>query len=116
MKLQIQELLILLHASGMISIIAGSAVQITNSLKTINKLQLIGSMLMLVTGVLLAIYSANEIAAEAYIQVKLFIKLMLAVSICIISFRGVRRRLWRTGFYTISTLTLVNIFIAIAWG
>jgi len=115
MNLQHQESLILLHASGIISIITGSAIQIKNSLKSINKLHLIGSVLMLTTGVLLSLPSINQIATEASLAVKLSIKLLLAVSICIICFKGIRHRLWRTGFYAASSLTLVNIFIAIAW-
>ena len=70
---------------------------------------------MLTTGVLLASPSTNQIAAEPSNAVKLSIKLLLAVSICIICFGGIRRRLPQTGFYIVTTLTMVNIFIAIAW-
>lgn len=115
MNLQHQESLILLHASGIISIITGSAIQIKNSLKSINKLHLIGSVLMLTTGVLLSLPSTNQIAAEPSHAVKLSIKLLLAASIYIICFKGIRHRLSQTGFYIVTTLTMVNIFIAIAW-
>lgn len=115
MKYSFFILSILFHVLGMSALIAGSLQQILKSRKTINIIQLYGAFIVLGSGLSLALLQESATPLDSSSQAKIATKLIVAISICIITSMGISKRSWPKGYYITSFLVVSNIFAAILW-
>lgn len=115
MKYSFFILSILFHVLGMSALVAGSLQQILKSRKTITITQLYGAFIALGSGLSLALLQESAAPLDSSSQAKIATKLIVAISICIITSMGISRRRWSSGYYIASFLVVSNIFAAILW-
>ena len=115
MKYSFFILSILFHVLGMSALIGGSLQQILKSRKTINLIQLYGAFIVFGSGLSLALLQESAAPLDSSSQAKIATKLIVAISICIITSMGINRRGWSVGYYIASFLAVSNIFTAILW-
>jgi hypothetical protein len=114
----LHSLLLLFHLLGMAVLVGGFSSQLNkqtpHSTRRITPGQWHGALLSLVTGlVLVGLAEVSPGDSEPINHVKIAIKLMLALVIAVLAFRGRQRTVWPQGWLTLGLLAVLNTTIAV---
>ncbi|WP_225755160.1 hypothetical protein [Actinotalea sp. Marseille-Q4924] len=109
-----RDLLLVLHIVGLASIIGGFLVQTRSSRKRVEPAMLHGALTALVTGVLLV--GVAEMGDVDLNHVKIGVKLVVALVIAVLAWRGRKASSVSTGVWgAIGGLALLNVVLAVFW-
>jgi len=110
----LREVLVFLHFIGLGALFGGLFVQIKADGRVVNNAVIHGVLTQLVTGILLV--GVNEGLDREVDNVKIGVKLLVALVIAILAFANRRKTVIPTGlFFALTGLTVLNIGIAVFW-
>ncbi len=109
------DILLVLHLLGWAIVLGGAVTSLLTPV--IPRGMLHGILTALVTGVLMVGMASAGVAADEPDNVKIAVKLLIALAVTVLVVLGGRRERVTTGYLAaIAGLTVVNVAIAVLWG
>jgi hypothetical protein len=109
------DILLVLHLLGWAIVLGGAVVSLRTPV--IPRGMLHGILTALVTGVLMVGLASSGLAADEPDNIKIAVKLLIALAVTVLVVLGGRRERVTTGYLgAIAGLTAVNVAIAVLWG
>ncbi len=108
------DILLVLHLLGWAIVLGGAVVSLRTPV--IPRGMLHGILTALVTGVLMVGLASSGLAADEPDNIKIAVKLLIALAVTVLVVLGGRRERVTTGYLgAIAGLTVVNVAIAVLW-
>jgi hypothetical protein len=116
MALLLAHLLLFLHLLGMAVLVGGFSAQLSTRPRRVTPGQWHGALLSLLSGLaLVALYELNPDLGEPLNHAKVALKLLVALAITLLAWRGRRQPQWARGWLLVGLLALLNTGLAVFW-
>ena len=110
------HLLLLLHLLGMAVLVGAFTTQFSAASKRVTPGQWHGSLLALISGVLLVLlYGFAPQLHGQLSQGKIAVKLLIGLAIAVLAYQGRQRPEWKAGWLRVGLLSIANTAIAVFW-
>lgn len=110
------HLLVFLHLLGMAVLVGGFSAQLSARPRRVTPGQWHGALLSLLSGLaLVGLYEAVPTLGETVNHAKVGVKLLIAVAITVLAWRGRSRPAWPQGWLGLGLLAILNTGLAVFW-